>query len=185
MRIAVVANGEPRRDFSSEIDSHDLVIRFNLLNYLKKNSTGKKTDVIGLRTFRNFKEILARVLGHKKELEAYLSCSEILLVYDYEQRIQYPGNHFKDLNKALVELRGELVKIQLVPAEYLGDRGLRESTGFAVLKYIRTKYEDLDTEINLFCFNYEFNNDDHEHSAEQIYVRGLGRKGELNFIPNK
>jgi len=53
MQVVIVGNGQPDRDYSEAIDSHDVVVRINNATHFSTGLMGRRTDVLFVRSAAN------------------------------------------------------------------------------------------------------------------------------------
>ncbi len=176
MKIAIIGNSTPLRNYSKEIDTYDLVIRFSKLNFINSNLIGKKTDRIYINTNDNFIENLNFIPPQNKEF--YKNAEVFLRIWDEKNTKQICEN----LEITKYKILEEKGTIDLITKKYGWPKvdGYFTSTGLMALVNILEEFPD--TEIHTFCFNYNGDFGEFEFEPEFEFLLFLEYHKKIKII---
>ncbi|MDM8173467.1 hypothetical protein QT327_03685 [Olivibacter sp. 47] len=137
-----MGNALPLKDYSELVNGHDIVIRFNRLNFLWTGFLGRKTDIWAIQ---NMDETLRRRKTLFGEWERLLIISE---------------NKYKDYTQEILQVNNWEEK--LYSTIYSDDLPLKEklrgnngSSGFIILEWVLQAYPNLLYPISIVGFTWE------------------------------
>lgn len=170
MKIAVVGNAEPARDYSAEIDAADLVIRFNRIPFFATGLVGRRADI---HAFVDAFPAGYMIAKHRMEVSA---------------PVVWWMNHNSQIRAAIMAAHHLENKIHesFSPVRY---RELREemavsnpSSGVRVIRKCRLKWPNA-TPI-LYCFTWQ-GYWGHSWAKEESHCRKLAHSGNLQIVENR
>jgi hypothetical protein len=175
MNIAIVGNSRPQRNYSSEIDSCDLVIRFSKLNFLESGMIGKKTNHIYINANENF---LANIpLLKSNKIEGYGKCEIFMRVWDENQTKKIC--ELLKIKKYTI-LREETV--DMIDKKYDWPRVDQYFTTTGLMTIVKITEEFPNAKIKLFCFNYDSDFGEFEFEDEFEFIMFLEYHGKVKLI---
>lgn len=160
--IAIVGNGNVVEDFSQEIDSHDIVIRFNHFYNYDSNLVGKRVDII-LQTFTNAwhnaeNKHLDVIKSQKPQIFVVkrpdLYNSKVNKIFDNCVRIDNTGDLFKDNYKyttgtcALIYLAKNLKNAKVKCYGFQDDNDWERYISTDAKKYAYNKEDERNVMLN-------------------------------------
>lgn len=159
-RVVIVGNGPVQRDFSSFIDSSDVVVRFNDPTHLRTSFVGTRTDVLCLACNDHVLAQSARPDGINpdvarsvseiwfKRIERKADTLKILDVHQLHSKIiRYISIEFRD------KLMAKLIDLQPAP-DLLPDNAC-PSFGITAVETFVTSPEYSNTNLFLIGFSWE------------------------------
>jgi len=140
--IVIVGNAIPKEDYSEFIESHDIVIRFNHVNFLHTKKLGNKCDILVVQNMDS-------------------SYREGKATFDkWEKLIIIAENEVKDYSALIINSNNW--KTRNIETIYSDNLPVREklnnggSSGFIILEWLlNSKKEDLIFPISLVCFTWQ------------------------------
>lgn len=120
-RVAIVGNAPLDRDYSQEIDSADIVCRFNHFYNIKSGKAGKRVDII----FQTFAKPWYDATPEERNIAIIEANTPILFVAKKPQQFNEQARDF---------LGNKVLRIELCPLEL--EKYARFTTGGAILCYL-------------------------------------------------
>lgn len=141
-KIVIVGNALPKKDYSEFIESHDVVIRFNHVNFLSTKMLGNKCDILVVQNMDS------KYRGGKATLDNW---GKLIIIAENavkdHSRLIINSNNWK--NRNIETIYSDNLPIR----EKLNNGG---SSGFIILEWLlNSKCEGLTFPISLVGFTWQ------------------------------
>jgi len=141
-KIVLVGNAYPNKDYSNFIDSHDIIIRFNHVNFLHTKKVGTRCDFL---VIQNMDE------DYRNGRGTYQDCNNIIFI---AENVDKNFSHLiiesnKWHNKSFNIVYSDTLEIK---EKLEGNNGSR---GFIILNWLLKQSEKWDLPISLVCFTWQ------------------------------
>jgi len=199
MRVAVVGNAPPKKDFGKAIDSADVVIRFNRLYNLDTGLVGSKFDIWCLCTHGApvvdfVKPHVSKLLPKVKGISEILFGSPADIVIPGTGGMREEGKRIRDNLewegpwsnvpvKFYKELRKSIWEAHMnVRREDIGDEFI-PSTGLVGIQWAMSipRFKGWDVDVFGFDFFRGWSRSCHPSTAERLYVEHLAKAGRITY----